>query len=149
MSGLLSAGGPAVELKTIGDRFRGVVLSVSELTDRDPATGKDKHWDNGDPVKVYAVNCEPERPQDFEGEDVVTLWVRSGLIKAFRDAAKTARVRNMDTLRGALIDVVHTGLGKPPSKGLNAPKLYEVTLTPGFRAMGPADSDDLPPEEPF
>jgi hypothetical protein len=121
------------------------VLEVTELQDRDPATQEGKVWPNGDPVMVYAVNCEPEKPQDYDGESIVTLWVRSNMVTAFRNAAKLARVRSLTELYGATIDVHHTGLGEA-KRGLNPAKLYQVTLTPGTRPM-PAPDDAA--EEPF
>ena len=144
MSGLLSSGGPAVEFKEVGTRFRGVIQTITELEDRDPATGRTRTYDNGDPRKVYAVNCQPEDPARFGGEEVVTLWVRSGMVKAFREAAKRAKVKNLDQLPGSLVDVLHSGLGEA-KRGQNPPKEWQVTLTPGF---APVPSPDEP-EEPW
>lgn len=52
--GLIKA--PVLRLKDQGDGLVGVIFSANERTATDWATGKDKLWDDGNPVKEYVLN---------------------------------------------------------------------------------------------
>lgn len=54
-----------VRLKDKGDGVRGVIFSASERTATDWKTGKDKTWDDGNPVKEYVLNFAGQAGKAF------------------------------------------------------------------------------------
>jgi hypothetical protein len=137
--GLLEDRYPAFKFENVGDTFEGVVLSVTEIEDREP-DGTAKTWPNGQPKKVWVLNVEPA-----DG-DTRAVFVRGNMVKAVREAAVAAKVKELE---GATIKVRFSALGEK-KPGLNQAKLFQVRLTPGVAK--PANSlvggvDD--PEDPF
>lgn len=142
---LLNEGGPAVKFEKVGDIFEGVVLSQTEMEDRDP-NGTVKTWSNGEPKKVYVLNVEDE-----SGENR-SLWVRGNMVKAIREAAREAKVKD---LVGHSLKVQHNAVGTPSQKGFRAPKLFrakvspEVVRQPAAVAVDTWGSTPQGDEEPF
>ena len=118
--GLLNEGGPAFKFTEIGDTFEGVVISQSEMDDRDPGTGAAKTWPDGQPMKVYVLNCENKA----DGEDA-SIWVRGNMVKAIREAAREVKVKD---LLGHEIKIRLDSFGKPTKAGFNPPKLFRVKV---------------------
>jgi hypothetical protein len=117
--GLLNEGGPAFKFTEVGDTFEGVVLSQSEMEDRDP-NGTVKTWKDGTSKTVYILNCESKT----DGEDA-SIWVRGNMVKAIREAAREVKVKD---LVGHEIKIQFYKLGDPTTPGFAPPKLFRVKV---------------------
>ena len=118
---------PAVKFTEIGDKVVGTVLNIKRLEDRDPS-GEVKTWPNGDPKHVFVFDL------DTNGE-TVALWVRGNMVKAIKEAAFAAGVKEMT---GCTVAVQFSGLGEA-KKGMNAPKLYKAQVKPAVASSITAD----------
>lgn len=143
--GLLNEGGPAFKFEKVGDTFEGVVVSESELEDRDP-NGNPKTWSNGEPKKVYVLNCEEK-----DSGEVMSIWARGNMVKAIRTAAREAKARE---LLGHEIKIRFDGLGESKTPGFAPAKLFRAkvsqeavkTVAVSSGVLGGSAQDD---EEPF
>lgn len=127
----LSGGGgfPAVKFNEIGDKVVGTVANIKRLEDRDPS-GEVKTWPNGDPKHVFVFDLDTE-------DGTMSLWVRGNMVKAIKDAAYAAGVKEM---AGCTLAVQYAGLGEA-KKGMNAPKLYKAQVKPA--PVSAITADDL------
>lgn len=107
---------PAVKFPNVGDTVKGVVGNIKKLEDRD-LSGEVKTWPNGDPKHVFVFDLETE-------DGTVALWVRGNMVKAIKEAAYAAEIKQMV---GCTLAVQFTGLGEA-KKGMNAPKLYKAQI---------------------
>lgn len=114
---------PTFKFENIGDTISGAILSVSKQEDTDPS-GNLKTWPNGQPRFVYPFIIQTDNGQ-------FTVWVRSLLEKAVKEAAREACVKEMV---GNHITITFTGYGQSKTKGYAPPKLYSVTIKPAAPA---------------
>jgi hypothetical protein len=63
------------------------------------------------------------------------------MLNAIGTAVRTAGASSLDV--GGMLAVVHSGLGKPPSPGFNAPKLFTAQYQPPAPQTQQVDVDDL------
>lgn len=132
---------PAVKLETVGDKVSGRIVRVARQQQRDFDTGAPMVWSDGNPrlqtVIVLDVNGE-ERALYAKGGnyDVVSgtgLSMESAIVAAVREAGGAS----IDA--GAELAVAHSGLGKPPRAGANAPKLYTAQYRPATASANVSD----------
>lgn len=109
---------PAVKFSTPGQTCIILVENVERKVDTTPE-GVVKNWPNGDPMHVFVFTG------NVDGE-VMSLWVRGNLVTAIREAVKEAGIK---TVVGSELTITYTGDGKPPSRGMNPPKLFSVEVT--------------------
>lgn len=109
---------PAVKFSDVGDKVVGTVINVKKLEDRDPS-GEVKTWPNGDVKYVFVFDLDTT-------DGTQALWVRGNMVKAVKEAAYAAGVKEMV---GSTVAVQFTGLGEA-KKGMNAPKLYKAQVKP-------------------
>lgn len=132
---------PSVKFERVGDRVSGRITSVRRQQQTDFDTGEALSWSNGDPRMMTVVRLE------VDGEERA-LYARGGkyevvdgegtsLEAAIVDAVVAAGGTSIE--RGAMLHVVHSGLGKPPKRGANAPKLYRAQYTPPTAAVPISD----------
>lgn len=107
---------PAVKFTAVGDTVKGTITNIKKLEDRDPS-GEVKTWPNGDPKHVFVFDLDT-------ADGTVSLWVRGNMVKAIKEAANAAGVKEMT---GCTVAVQFTGLGEA-KKGMNAPKLYKAQV---------------------
>lgn len=122
-SGFLSESYPAIKFPEIGSAYKGQLISITKLSDTDPASGAVKTWPNGEPKHVFVW-----RVVDKEGE-VANIWARGNLVKVLRDACKAAGVKSEADLVGATVQIKHHALGEKKSAAFNAPKLFQAKIT--------------------
>ena len=115
---------PGLKFPEVGDVRSIIVRKVSEQNDTEP-DGTLRTWPSGEPKKVYVFNGTSD------GDDA-SLWVRGNLVTAIREAVKTAGLKTVVDIK---VTVKRLADGTPPSKGMNAPKLYAAKV----EAVAPAD----------
>jgi len=126
---------PGLKFPEVGDIRTIIVRKVSEQIDTEP-DGTPRTWPSGQPKMVYVFNGESD------GE-AASLWVRGNLVTAIREAVKTAGLK---TVVDTKVTVKRLADGTPPSRGMNAPKLYAAKVEP----VAPlAAADPFAEEEPF
>jgi len=126
---------PGLKFPEVGDIRTIIVRKVSEQIDTEP-DGTPRTWPSGQPKMVYVFNGESD------GE-AASLWVRGNLVTAIREAVKTAGLK---TVVDTKVTVKRLADGTPPSRGMNAPKLYAAKVEP----VAPlAAADPFGDEEPF
>ena len=126
---LLSGGGKTFFTKDdpVGRQVTGVVKSVSVRQVTSFETGKPEFWDDGQPKRQAVITLatserDPADPEDDGSRNVyVKMWgdQRKALSRAGTPAV------------GDTLTVKFAALGSPPSRGMNAPKVYEFTLVKG------------------
>lgn len=123
---------PAAKFDNIGERAKGTIAKVSREQQTDLDTGQALVWPDGKPRLQLVVTL------DVADGSQLCLYAKGGkfdaetgegvsMEQAIVDAVKAA---GDDAVRvGALLEVVHSGLGKRPSPGKNPPKLYRAQYT--------------------
>jgi len=127
---------PGLKFPEVGDIRTITVRKVSEQIDTEP-DGTPRTWPSGQPKMVHVFNGESD------GE-AASLWVRGNLVTAIREAVKAAGLK---TVVDTKVTVKRLADGTPPSRGMNAPKLYAAKVEPvaPLAAADPFAND----EEPF
>ena len=135
----LSGGVPGASFENVGDSWTGTVVDFQKVQQTDYDTGVPVTWDDGTPKMMLHVDIQTEvRDPEIVGDDGVRrLYVRGNMLTKFKSGLRAAKMR-MD--RGVQVTVTFSGNGEPPKKGMNPPKLYEVTFQPGPTGV---DADDL------
>ena len=149
----LEGGAPAAKFDKLGDKHVGKITAMANRPQTDPATGKVKTWDDGNPMMQWVITLEKDN-----GE-TVSLYAKGGkgdnftpaegsgesMLNAIGTAVRAAEASGVDV--GAQLAVAHTGLGRKV-QGRNQAKLFTAQYVPPAPATSiPADlfSD----EEPF
>jgi len=135
----LSGGVPGAGFDEVGDSWTGTVVDFQKVQQSDYDTGVPVTWDDGTPKMMLHVDIQTEvRDPEIVGDDGVRrLYVRGNMLTKFKSGLRAAKMR-MD--RGIQVTVTFSANGEPPKKGMNPPKLYEVTFQPGPTGV---DADDL------
>jgi hypothetical protein len=135
----LSGGVPGAAFEEIGDSWTGIVVDFEKVQQTDYDTGVPVTWDDGTPKMMLHVDILTEaRDPEIVGDDGVRrLFVRGNMLTKMKSGLRAAKMR-MD--RGVQVTVTHTAVGEPPKKGMNPPKLYEVSFQPGPTGV---DADEL------
>lgn len=132
---------PAVKFEAVGDRVAGTITSVRRQQQTDFDTGEALTWSNGDPRMMTVVRME------INGEERA-LYARGGKYEAVEGEGTSLEAAIVDAVvaaggtsiaKGATLEVVHSGLGKPPKRGANAPKLYRAKYTPPTESVAISD----------
>jgi hypothetical protein len=124
----LGSSGTPLKFEKIGDIHQGKLVRIVERTDTD-MDGKPKTWDDGTPKKVWIWELEQENGETG------SMWVRSNLVTALREASKKAGAKTQGDLIGATVMVKHHAVGEA-KKGF-PPKLFQakITLAPKSEAQ--------------
>lgn len=139
---------PGVKFENVGDTLVGQIVAIRQAKDLD-MNGVQRTWQNGDPRMVWVFDICTAADG---GEADQALWVRGNIYTVTKEAIKAAGINTV----GAVIKLVHSGLGTPPSRGLNAPKLFTCQAKAGppikpraddFTGGGSATGDDF--DSPF
>ena len=136
----LQGGAPGASFDSVGDKWNGAVCFYEKTQQTDYETGTPVTWDDGNPKWMLHVDIQTDvrDEENIPGDDGVRrLYVRGNMLTAFRKALRSSGVRLRE---GILVEVEHTGMGEPPKKGMNAPKLYRVEISPAPAGMS---ADDL------
>jgi len=115
---------PGLKFPEVGDIRSIVVRQSTERVDTEP-DGTPRLWPSGEPKNVYIFTGEDEHG------DPASLWVRGNLVTVIREAVVKAGLKTVVDTR---ITVKRLADGTPPSKGMNAPKLYAAKV----EAVAPA-----------
>jgi len=121
---------PAVSFDDIGETHEGTVIRAEVRQQTGFEDGALQYWPDGRPKLQAVVTFEGE-PDDDEDDGVRTLYVRGLMHRAFQDALRTAKLRDLSP--GSWFKVTYTGDGEPPRRGMNGPKQYEVVIAPPKR----------------
>lgn len=122
---LLGALAPAVSWPEIGTTVVGTVLDVVVTDQRDP-DGTVRTFDNGDVRRQVVLTLATNDKVDDDDDGERRLFVKGMMPKAFREAAKKAKVRAVRP--GDVVTVTYTADGEAKGKGLNPPKLFTVEI---------------------
>jgi hypothetical protein len=130
----ISSGGPknpVPKLKEDGDTFKGVILSVKEMADRDYKTGKNKYWhEERKEVAYFDKTPDAEKKyltpfmqfvMDVEDKDGMTwtVWASGKMRKAVIAAVKEAGESSIEP--GAAIGIKVVSQEPRDFKALYAP----------------------------
>ena len=132
---LMGGGSRSADLKTIGNRVWGTVMSTELRQQTDFDSGKLMFWDDGRPRMQVVVTLLTELVEDDEDDSMRAVYVKGELQKAVRAALIKAGVRGIED--GGKLLVQYTGDGTAVGK-LNPPKLYFAKYEP------PAKLTELP-----
>lgn len=125
---------PGIKFPEVGDVRRIIVRKSTEQNDTEP-DGTLRTWPSGEPKKVFIFTGTSD------GEDA-SLWVRGNLVTVIREAVVKAGLK---TVVDTEITVKRLADGTPPSKGMNAPKLYAAKVEKVAAAVpvpGPFDDQE-------
>lgn len=143
IEGFLNASGaPAAKFPTIGTTVKGTVTGaeVKQQTDLD---GKPKSWDDGNPRMQLVVTLATEErdPEIADDDGSRRLFIKGAMLKAVREAIKTAGARTIET--GGTLAVKYTGDGDAPRPGFSPPKLYVAQYKVPAPAADKLTADEL------
>lgn len=148
-------GGPALKFPTVGTKH---VLTITD----EPEVAQQTDFDSGEPLWWDDEKTRPKNqmiihgvvPEDARGDDEDDgerrLFVKSGLVKAIRDAMRTAKVKAPS--EGGVLTVAYVKDGPKPARGY-PPKVYEASYVPpapgtGSKAASFLGSDRDEPDIP-
>lgn len=145
LEGFLNAtGSPAAKFPTIGTLVKGTVTAAELTQQTDPADGKPKTWDNGEPrMQIVVTLATDERDATIDDDDGTRrLFVKGQMLKTVREAVKAAGVKTIEA--GGTLAVKYTGDGEKTNPAYTAPKLYVAQ----YKAPAPAvDAPGLSADE--
>lgn len=125
LEGFLSGGGSAAaKFPTVGTLIKGTITGAELTQQTDPADGKPKTWDDGNPRMQMVVTLQTdERDADIDDDEGIRrLFVKGKMLQAVREAVKGAGVKTVEV--GGVLAVKYTGDGEKTNPAFNAPKLY-------------------------
>lgn len=125
MADLLGALPPAFPFPEIGDTCAGTVLDMVRGTQRD-MEGNARTFDNGDERKQVIAWVQTDEHDDDDDDGVRRLFIKGAMTKAFRTAAREARVRVVQI--GDQIRVTYTHDAEPKKAGLSGAKQFTVEI---------------------
>jgi hypothetical protein len=126
----LGGGGPALKFPTVGTTHTLTVTDEPEVTQQtDFDSGEPLTWPDGKPRMQMIIHGEvPEgEREDADDDGVRRLFVKSGLVKALRQAMRDAKVKA--PAPGGVLTVSYVKDGPKPARGY-PPKVYEASYTP-------------------
>lgn len=124
---LTSTAYPAVKFEKVGDSVQGIILDARKQQQRD-VNGEMKTWDDGNPQ--YQIVMTIQTPiMSTEDDAIRSLYIKSHLLTAMRNALKDAGIKDSASLIGSTVFVrfAEEGRAKPRQ---SPPKLFEVSITP-------------------
>lgn len=128
---LMGGGGaPSASFPTPGTKIGGTITETPTVQQqRDPADGKPKFWDDGNPMMQLVVTIQTGlRDPSIEDDDGRRrLFVKGQMKNAVSDAVRAAGAPGLQV--GGTLDVAYTHDGEA-KRGLNAPKQYKARYTP-------------------
>lgn len=126
---LLGGGGKTFFTKDdpVGRQVTGVVTAVSVRQVTSFETGKPEFWDDGQPKRQAVITLATSERDPADGDDD---GARNIYVKMWGDQRRALAKAGTPAV-GDTLTVKFAALGTPPSKGMNAPKVYEFTLAKG------------------
>lgn len=114
---------------TVGTSYSGTITRVGEpQQQKDPADGKPKTYDDGNPVMVLPVEIQTSVREDADDDGKRTIWVASGIRFAVRDAVRKAGAKGLR--EGGMLTITLTTVDAPTRPGINGVKHYAASYTP-------------------
>lgn len=135
-------GAPALKFPDVGTQW---TITVTEMPVKQQQTdfdsGEPLFWDDGKPREQLIVTglLDEDDRDDEDDEGERRLFVKSGLVKAFREALRDAKVKPSGMVGGRLT-MTYTEDGPKPKRGF-PPKIYEGEFVPAVASA--ADVDDF------
>lgn len=148
----LGGGGKAASFDKIGDRYEGRISLIEQRQQRSFDGGTPLTWDDGSPRMQLYVEIETDLRESDDDDGVRALYLKGGRNfepaegkglsgeEAFKDAAKKAGLKTIETDGSVKLTIVHSGLAKPTTRGYQPAKLYAIKLE---KVGGSVDVDDL------
>lgn len=128
---LMAGGVTSAKFPTIGTRVTGRISSPPVIRQQtDPADGRPKTWDNGDPMMQLVVNLTTtERDPSIPNDDGVrAVYIKGQLQQAVREAVRRSGAPGLEV--GGTLTVTYTGDGERKKAAFNAPKEYSAQYVP-------------------
>ena len=147
----IGGGGKSWSPENVGDKIAGIIKLVERRQQRDFTTGDPLEWSDGSPRMLTYIEIETDERLDEDDDGVRALYAKGGnyevasgsgaaLERAIVDAVKLAGAKSID--EGATLQVVHTGLAKPTTRGYQPAKLYTAKYTPATSSVDVGDLFD-------
>jgi hypothetical protein len=154
--GFLGGGGPALKFPTKGTSWTLTITDEPEMQQQtDFDSGDLLFWDDGKPrmqMIIHGTVPEAQR-EDDEDDGERRLFVKSGLVKALRQAMRDAKAKA--PAPGGVLTVAYVKDGPKPARGYPA-KVYEASYVPpapkarasAAEFLGSGDEDETPAAKP-
>jgi hypothetical protein len=123
---LLGARAPAIAWPEIGAKVEGTIIKMQDSVQTD-IDGNIQRYPSGEVRKQVVLTLQTKLKDNADDDGVRTLYVKSFMTAAFRDALQKADAPGPRP--GGKVKVTYTGNGEPKRKGLNPPKLFAVIYT--------------------
>lgn len=147
----IASGGKAWSPETVGDKISGIIKLVERRQQRDFTTGDPLTWSDGSPRMLTYIELETDLRDSDEDDGVRALYAKGGnfevasgsgtaLERAIVEAVKAAGATSID--EGAKLDVAHTGLAKPTTRGYQPAKLFTARYEAPKSSVGVDDLFD-------
>ena len=148
----LGGGGKAASFDEVGDKYEGGIVLIEQRQQRAFSDGSPLTWDDGSPKMLLYVEIETDMKDGDDDDGVRALYLKGGRNfepaegkglsgeEAFKEAAKKANLKTIDTDGSVKMTIVHSGLAKPTTRGYQPAKLYAIKLE---QQAGSVDVDDL------
>lgn len=149
----IASGGKAWSGEVVGDRIKGIVKLVERRQQRDFTTGDPLTWSDGSPRMLTYIELETSMRDSDDDDGTRALYAKGGnfevasgtgaaMERAIVEAVKAVGASSID--EGAELEVVHSGLAKPTTRGYQPAKLYAAKYTAPTSSVDVSDlfSDD-------
>lgn len=130
IEGFFNGGGPALKFPVKGTSWTLTLTEEPEVTQQTNFdSGELEFWPDGKPKMqmILRGTVPANQREDDEDDGERRLFVKSGLVKALRQAMRTAKVKA--PAPGGVLTVVYVKDGPKPARGYPA-KVYEASYVP-------------------
>lgn len=135
-------GSPALKFLDVGTSWTITVTgsSVSQQTDFD--SGALLFWEDGKPRNQLIVtgDLDEDDREDDDDDGERRMFIKSGLVKAFREAMRDAKTKPSQ-MKGGRLTMTYVEDGAKPKRGY-PPKIYKAEFVPAAAKPLPRSADD-------
>lgn len=152
---LMGGGGaPTAKFPHIGTTVSGTITEPPQVQQqRDVQTGKEKFWQDGNPMMqlVVTVQTDQRDPVLPEDDGRRRIFVKGQMKNAVQDAVKAVGGRGLEV--GGHLAVTYTHDGQKSNPAFSAPKQFKAAYTPAatkqLHAPDPAAAFAPPPQQAY
>lgn len=138
---LMGGGYKSAKFETVGQVWKGTVVSLDLQQQRDFKTGALKYWDSdGRPMMQLRVVLQTDARDDENDDGLRAVYLKGESQKAVREAVKKAGAESIE--EGGTLALAYTGDGEKKGN-LEPPKLYRAEYRPPQPAPSSVNVDNL------
>ena len=128
---IMGSGAKSASFLEIGATITGrISMEPKTAQQTDPKDNSPKTFPNGDPMMQVIVTLQTSlRDPAIEDDDGVrTVYVKSNMLKAIREAVKTAGAKGLEV--GGTLTITYVADGEQTKKAFSPPKFYTAVYKP-------------------